>query len=93
LSRTKLDEFDELTAVIRLAIYLYKNPGSNTTRILKSLSAGQKAFYSAKKFLEENGLLETNTQQNLPLSPLYSLSEKGKRIAKHLIEIEKILDG
>ena len=58
MSLTTLDEFDELTAVIRLMIYLYKHPDSNTTKILKSSSAGQKAFYSAKKFLEENRLLE-----------------------------------
>jgi hypothetical protein len=90
---TKIDEFDELTAVIRLMIYLYKNPNSNTTRILKSSSAGQKAFYSAKKFLEENGLLETKIQQNLPYNPLYSLSAKGKKIAEHLAETERLLNS
>jgi hypothetical protein len=93
LNPTKLDEFDELTAVIRLTIYLYIHPDSNTTRILKSSTAGQKAFYSAKKFLEENGLLEIKIEQNLLYSPLYSLSEKGKKIAEHLIEIEKILEN
>jgi predicted transcriptional regulator len=93
LSMTKINEFDELTAVIRLMIYLYKNPNSNTTRILKSSSAGQKAFYSAKKFLEENGLLEIKVQQNLPYNPLYSLNEKGKKIAEHLVHIEKLLNS
>ena len=93
LSFTQIDEFDELTAVIRLMIYLYKHPNSNTTRILKSSSAGQKAFYSAKKFLEENSLLEVNIQPSLPYKPLYSLSDKGKKIAEHLIEIEKILES
>ena len=87
----RIDEFDELTAVIRLILYLYKHPCSNTTRILKSSSAGQKAFYSAKKFLEENGLLEIETSQKLPYNPLYSLTDKGKKIAEHLSEIEKIL--
>jgi hypothetical protein len=93
LSITKLDEFDELTAVIRLTIYLYKHPNSNTTKILKSSAAGQKAFYSAKNFLEENELLEISIQPNLPYNPLYSLSDKGKTIAEHLIEIEKILES
>jgi predicted transcriptional regulator len=92
LSLTKLDEFDELTAVIRLMIYLYKHPSANTTRILKSSAAGQKAFYSAKKFLEENGLLETTIQKDLPYNPLYSLNDKGKKIAEHLVEIERILN-
>ena len=93
LKITKTDEFDELTAVIRLIIYLYNHPGSTTTRILKSSTAGQKAFYSAKKFLEENGLLEVKIEQSLLYSPLYSLSERGKKIAEHLTEIEKILEN
>ena len=93
MSITKLDEFDELTAVIRLMLYLYRHPNSNTTKILKSSTAGQKAFYSAKKFLDENGLLETKIQPNLLYNPLYSLTEKGKKIAEHLVEIEKILES
>jgi hypothetical protein len=92
LSLSKIDELDELTAVIRLMLFLYKHPCSKTTKILKSSNAGQKAFYSAKKFLEENNLLEVTIQPNLPYNPLYSLSDKGRRIADHLFEIEKILE-
>jgi len=88
---TKIDEFDELTAVIRLMIFLYRHPGSNTTKILKSSTAGQKAFYSAKKYLEENNLLEVEIKKMLPSGPLYSLNEKGRKIAEHLTEIEKLL--
>ena len=84
----KIDEFDELTAVIRLILFLYKQPNSKTTKILKNSVAGQRAFYSAKQFLDENGLLEVDISTG---APLYSLSEKGKKIAKHLAEIEKIL--
>lgn len=84
----KIDEFDELTAVIRLLLFLYTHPNSKTTKILKSSAAGQKAFYSAKQFLDENGLLEIDRSTG---APIYSLSEKGKKIAEHLVDIEKIL--
>ena len=84
----KIDEFDELTAVIRLILFLYKHPNSKTTKILKSSAAGQKAFYSAKQFLDENGLLDVDMSTG---APLYSLSLKGKKMAEHLVEVEKIL--
>jgi len=84
----KIDEFDELTAVIRLILYLDQNPKAKTTKILKSSAAGQKAFYSAKQFLEENGLLDVDMSTG---APLYSLSARGKRMAEHLAEVEKIL--
>ena len=84
----KIDEFDELTAVNRLILFLYKHPNSKTTKILKSSTAGQKAFYSAKQFLDENGLLEVDMSTG---APLYSLNEKGKKIAEHLVKIEEIL--
>lgn len=85
----KIDEFDELTAVIRLILFLYKQPNSKTTKILKSSTAGQRAFYSAKQFLDENRLLKVDMSTG---DPLYSLSEKGKKVAEHLAEIEKILE-
>jgi predicted transcriptional regulator len=84
----KIDEFDELTAVIRLILFLNKNPNSKTTKILKGSVAGQKAFYSAKQFLDDNGLLAVDMSTG---APLYSLSEKGKKVAVHLVEVEKIL--
>jgi predicted transcriptional regulator len=84
----KIDEFDELTAVIRLILYLYKNPKSKTTKILKSSAAGQRAFYSAKQFLDENGFLDVDMSTG---APLYSLSARGKKVAEHLAEVEKIL--
>ncbi len=85
----KMDEFDELTAVNRLILYLYKHPNSKTTKILKNSTAGQKAFYSAKQFLHQNGLLQTDMTTG---APIYSLSEKGQKIAEHLEEIQKLLE-
>ncbi len=84
----KFDEFDELTAVNRLILYLYKHPNSKTTKILKSSASGQRAFYSAKQFLDENGLLDIDMSSG---APKYSLSDRGKKVAEHLAEIEKIL--
>jgi hypothetical protein len=87
-----IDRFDELTAVIRLTLFLYKHPKSNVSTIIAKSGAGQKAIYSAKKFLEEHDLLTFEIKNTLPYNPLYSLNEKGKKIATHLIEIEKLLN-
>ena len=88
-----IDRFDELTGSIRLILFLYSNPDSNVSTIITKSNVGQKAIYSAKKFLEENNLLAIKRNKTLPYNPLYSLSEKGKTIAKHLLAVEEILNN
>jgi hypothetical protein len=86
-----IDRFDELTSIIRVILYLSKHSKSNVSTIIANSNAGQKAFYSAKKFLEDYQLLDTETKTTLPYNELYSLNERGKKIAEHLAEVEKIL--
>lgn len=88
-----IDRFDELSAVVRLILFLHKHPKSNVSTIIAKAGAGQKAIYSAKKFLEDYQLLESDTKPTLPYNPLYSLNEKGTKIAEYLSAIEKILES
>jgi len=39
---TLIDEFDEKTATIRVMLYLYRNPNSGITKIIREAGAGQK---------------------------------------------------
>ncbi|MCW4024517.1 MAG: hypothetical protein NWF01_05720 [Candidatus Bathyarchaeota archaeon] len=87
-----VDRFDELTAVIRVILFLKKHPKSNISTIINNVTAGQKAVYSAKKYLQDNNLIEIETKTTLPYNDIFSLNEQGQKIAEYLESIQKILD-
>ncbi len=89
---TPLGHFDKLTASIRVTIYLYKNPKSGISAVIKNTGADQKAVYNVKNWLEENGFLIISKKDRLPYTPVLSLNEKGNKIAEHLMEIAKIIE-
>jgi DNA-binding MarR family transcriptional regulator len=88
---TPLGRFDKLTASIRVTLYLYKNPKSGMTAIIKNAGVDQGAAYAVKDWLEENNFLLMGKKDSLPYSPVLSLNDKGKKIAECLLELEKLL--
>lgn len=88
---SKIDEFDEKTATVRVLLFLYKNPNSGITKVIRETRAGQKAIYSAIEFLMKCDLIKKSRSSTFPYNPLFSLTDKGRRVAEHLVEIEKIL--
>ena len=88
---SKIDEFDEKTATVRVLLFLYRNPNSGITKVIRETRAGQKAIYSAIEFLMKCDLIKKSRSSTFPYNPLFSLTEKGMKVAEHLAEIEKIL--
>ena len=86
------DRFDESRAVARVMLFLEKHPKSNISTIINNVTAGQRAVYSAKEFLETNNLLEIEVNTTLPYNAIFSLNAKGQKIAQHLEEIQKLLE-
>jgi Transcriptional regulators len=91
-TKTPLDQFDKLTSSMRVTLYLYRNPKSGITAIINGTGLDQKAVYHVTDFLEENKLLSFNKKEKPPYSPVLSLNEKGKMVAEHLAEVEKIFE-
>ena len=89
---TPLGQFDKLTASIRVTLYLYKNPKSGMSAIIKNAQVDQGSAYAVKDWLEKNGFLVIGKKETLPYSPVLSLNEKGKKLAEHLMEIAKIIE-
>lgn len=89
---TPLGQFDKLTASIRVTLYLYKNPRSGISAIIKNAEVDQGSAYAVKDWLEKNNFLDVGKKETLPYSPVLSLNDKGKKLAEHLIEIEKIIE-
>jgi hypothetical protein len=89
---TPTERFDELTAIVRFLLYIKRNPKCNITDIINGTTAGQRAIYSAKKFAQENQLIEITMKTTLPYGPMYTLSDKGKKVVEYLVEIQKLLE-
>jgi len=89
---TLIDEFDEKTATIRVMLYLYRNPNSGITKIIREAGAGQKAAYSAVDFLMKLGLIKKRRSSSFPYNPLFSLTDKGIEVAKHLVEVKRLIE-
>ncbi|MGD6852897.1 MAG: hypothetical protein ACQCN6_12635 [Candidatus Bathyarchaeia archaeon] len=86
------DHFDELTAIIRFLLYLKKHPNAGISEIINGTPAGQRAIYSAKDYAQKNRLIEITMKTTSPYGPQYSLSDKGKKVATYLEEIQKLLE-
>jgi hypothetical protein len=89
---TPLGQFDKLTASIRVTIYLYNNPKTGISTVIKNTGADQKAVYNVKNWLEKNDFLIISKKDRLPYTPVLSLNEKGNKIAEYLVEIAKIIE-
>ncbi|MCL5876404.1 MAG: hypothetical protein M1540_01155 [Candidatus Bathyarchaeota archaeon] len=89
---TPTDCFDELTAIVRFILYLKKHPKAGITEIIKGTPAGQRAIYSAKDYAEKNKLIDITMKTTSPYGPQYSLSDKGKKVASYIEEIQKLLE-
>ncbi|MCW4018065.1 MAG: hypothetical protein NWF00_05235 [Candidatus Bathyarchaeota archaeon] len=89
---TPTDHFDELTAIVRFLLYIKRHPKSGITEIIKGTPAGQRAIYSAKEYAQENKLIDITMKTTIPYGPQYSLSDKGKKVASYLEEIQKLLE-
>ena len=88
----EMREFDLKSSHVSCLSYLYK-AGSLTAKELCDVCCEDKANISrALKFLEANGFLQCNSTQTKRYKSAMSLTDKGKEIAKHIVEkIDSIL--
>jgi len=82
----------EKRAALQILLYLL-NGGASRTDLRKNIDASVDAIYSALSILLKLGLIKEETLEKFPFSVVVKLTEKGRRIAALLAEIEKILEG
>ena len=81
--------------MISVLIRLYKLGGRVESRVIlqTELQYSNTRFDRAVNALENMKLLEKKPQAEAPPRVVIELTEKGKEVAKHLVEIEKILNS
>jgi len=86
----KLVELEKTKGVLEVLTVLLKKGNTRSTYIIKSISASKETFYKITKILRKHKLAKKIyiEDQNILL---WTLTPKGKEIAAHLVEIERIL--
>ena len=86
-------ELLEQTSACRALVYLLKNNRSTISEILNKGDFSQTSLYNALRKLRDAGLIQEELEQEFPRRRLISLTEKGKKVAEKLEEIEEELGG
>lgn len=78
------------TPTIRILLCLYQK-GETRHAQLSKLTVSRGTLSLSLRELEEEGLVQRKILDTKPLQSNYSLTEKGKAIAKQLSEIERLI--
>jgi len=76
---------------IRVMLYLLERGSARYSEILKGVGLSRGALALALRDLQDDELIERRVEATRPIQTTYSLTAKGKEIAKHLESIKKLV--
>jgi len=83
-------EFDKKKGIASVLLALYKNEELRVTELLGMISISRDTFYRRTgNWMEVNGLIKSVPNMDNKIFVL-QITEKGRKIAEHLLEIEKL---
>jgi len=84
----------EQTCAPRILVLLFRKKEPLTISALRRMiNSSQDALYNALKLLYDNGLIAEEREEDFPRRRLISLTDRGRKVAELLVEIERILGG
>lgn len=86
-----IDELGETKAALRVLLMLHKGGSISRTELIGNAAMGKQAVYTALRVLQQLGLVEEERRKGFPNTVLTSLTERGRKVAKRVGEIEGIL--
>ena len=88
---TRFVELERIKGTLETLMVLFKKGDTRSTYLIDSISVSRETFYKIVKILKKHGLARRVyiEDQNILI---WSLTPKGKEIAKLLIEVEKKLN-
>ncbi|MEM3580933.1 MAG: winged helix DNA-binding protein [Candidatus Bathyarchaeia archaeon] len=81
----------EQTGSIRILLFLSKKGATTLTEIKDNVNCSLSAIYNALRKLKDAGLIQEELEKEFPRRRLVSLTDKGRKVAEKLEEIERIL--
>ncbi len=87
-----IQKFEKKSGVLRLILYLYEEGETMLSSIWEGAAISIHQGYDSIDILKEFGLIKARIDQSsYPPKNMISLTDKGRKVAKHLKEIEDIL--
>ncbi len=86
-----IDELDETGGTLRVLLMLHKEGSISRTELIGNAAMGKQAVYTALRVLQQLGLVEEERRKGFPNTVLTSLTERGRKVAKRVGEIERLL--
>jgi predicted transcriptional regulator len=87
----KIAELDETEGALRVLLTLHEEGPLPRTKLIEKAPIGKQAIYTALKTLWKLGLAKEERTKGFPGTVLDVLTEKGKRVAEKVKEIEGLL--
>ena len=89
-----MKEISEIIGVsARVLITLYKNGSIPVTTLQEKSKVSPTALYNSLRKLIQYGLISEEREEDFPRRRLISLTDRGRKVAELLVEIEKVLLG
>jgi DNA-binding HxlR family transcriptional regulator len=86
----RIGELEQTTA-LRILLHLHQHGKASRTELRNSINASTAAIYNALPKLKKLQLITEKTQTTFPFTVEVTLTEKGKKVATYLDQIEKTL--
>ena len=88
----KIKVLEGQSGILRILVYLCKSKGpASLTAIMKGIGVTQVALYNSLRKAVESGLVIEHKESKFPRRKTITLTDKGQRIAKLLLEIDQNL--
>jgi len=88
---TRFVELERIKGTLETLMVLSKKGDTRSTYLIDSISVSRETFYKIVKTLKKHGLVKKLYIEDQDIL-IWSLTPKGKEIAKLLIEVEKKLN-
>jgi len=82
----------EQTTLPRILVYLLRKEKASRTDLKNDIDASQQAIYNALPILKEHKLIKEISESVFPRRKIIALTDRGRKVALCLAEIERILD-
>ena len=92
VSTVSLHDFEK-TAALQILVYLIKRGEASRTDLRENIEAAMETIYSALIVLSRLKLVEEKKSNRFPFIKQVYLTDKGRKVAEYLVDIEKILKG
>ena len=93
MSENPIRVLEKQSGLIRLLIFLLDNHPINVQSVIENTDIYPNIMYSSLRKSKDLGLIASRTDsKSYPPRNMISLTDKGKKVAKHLKEIEEILE-